>query len=61
MTADELRAWRHSLGMNRKQLGEMLGCSWRTIEHLEQGTWKITKGRVLLIKQLMKEGKDVSP
>lgn len=56
MTADELRAWRISLGVNRGSLGKLLGVSGRTVEHWEQGAWKIPRGRVILIKKLMKEG-----
>jgi DNA-binding transcriptional regulator YiaG len=54
MTAADLRAWRHSLNLNRKAMGNLLGCSWRSIEHYEQGR-RIPRGRVLLIKQLMKD------
>jgi DNA-binding transcriptional regulator YiaG len=56
MTPGELRAWRHSLKLNRSGLGKLLGVSGRTVEHWEQGMWPIPAGRVILIQKLMEEG-----
>jgi len=38
MTPQDLRAWRHSLKLNRKALGALLGVSGRSVEGWEQGS-----------------------
>ena len=37
MTAADLRAWRRDQGLTRRQAGEVLGVSWRSVEAWELG------------------------
>ena len=53
MTAADLRAWRRDQGLTRRQAGEALGVSSRSVEAWELGR-KIPAGRVKLMEMITK-------
>ena len=48
----KLREARENAGLSRKQLGELAGVNYRSIEHYEQGNRDINLGKVNIVKAL---------
>ena len=55
MDKHEIRALRKGLGVNRKQFGELIGVSGRTVEKYELGTRKPGKPVIFNMERLKNE------
>lgn len=52
MNSSKLKTARQNKGLTQKQLGEMTGLNWRTLQHYEQGSRDLNGAAAIIVYRL---------